>query len=84
MRNLSRIGRGFILLGLLLTTLPANAFEYTHEGNTLEYTVLGTGENVTYVSVQQVDKNKSGNRNKAPKGDLLIPSTFQIDIRSTR
>lgn len=79
MRNLSRIGRGFILLGLLLTTLPANAFEYTHEGNTLEYTVLGTGENVTYVSVQQVDKNKPGNRNKAPKGDLLIPSTFQID-----
>ena len=66
-------------MGLLLTTLPANAFEYTHEGNTLEYTVLGTGENVTYVSVQQVDKNKSENRNKAPKGDLLIPSTFQID-----
>lgn len=58
MKNLCK---GLVLIGLLLMTFPVYSFEYTYEGNTLEYTELADGT----VSV------KKGS--VAPQGALVIP-----------
>lgn len=66
MKNLYK---GLVLIGLLLMTFPVYSFEYTYEGNTLEYTELRTENGVTYVSVQKVIGN-------LPTGSLAIPGRF--------
>ena len=66
---MKELRKGLVLIGLLLMTFPAYSFEYTHDGNTLEYTELRTENGVTYVSVQKVIGN-------LPTGSLVIPGRF--------
>ncbi len=66
MKNLCK---GLALIGLLLLTFPAYSFEYTYEGNTLEYTELRSENGVTYVNVRKIVGN-------LPTGDLVIPGRF--------
>lgn len=64
LHNRLHIRKHLFSLGLLWMALPLFAFEYTYEGNTLEYTVLDDGITVSV---------KKGS--VAPQGALVIPAT---------
>lgn len=70
MKNLCR---GLFLIGLLQITFPVYSFEYTYEGNTLEYTVLSSEGMTSYVSVKAAGGDIAG--------ALVIPSTFELGGR---
>lgn len=73
MKNMLHISKHLFLFGMLWMALPLFAFEYTYQGNTLEYTVLSTSADGTtaYVSVQEGSTE--------PQGEVVIPGTFAKD-----
>lgn len=73
MKNMLHISKHLFLFGMLWMALPLFAFEYTYQGNTLEYTVLSTSADGTtaYVSVQEGSTE--------PQGEVVIPGRFAKD-----
>ncbi len=70
-RVLVNLRRSLLLCAVLMFLSQAYAFEYTYEGNTLEYTILNTDGATLSVSVQK--------GSAILMGELVIPASVTLD-----